>query len=55
MKPKILFPLVLLAFVLSGCFVFSFYPLYTDQDLFPNRRVDRQGLGVVAFCAPAGY
>jgi len=36
MKPKILLSLVLLAFVLSGCFVFSFYPLYTDRDLFPN-------------------
>lgn len=36
MKPR---PLLLVAFLLvflSGCIVYSFYPLYTQEDLFPN-------------------
>lgn len=28
--------LLVLALGFSGCFVFSFYPLYTEKDLFPN-------------------
>lgn len=35
MKTKIFFPVALLLF-LSGCVVFSFYPLYTEKDLFAN-------------------
>ena len=26
----------MIAILLSGCVVFSFYPLYTEKDLFPN-------------------
>ncbi len=36
MKTKIFFTILLLSIFLSGCLVFSFYPLYTDDDLFPN-------------------
>ncbi|MGV8134189.1 MAG: hypothetical protein AB2L20_03160 [Mangrovibacterium sp.] len=36
MKTKITIPLVTLFLFLSGCVVFSFYPLYTPKDLFPN-------------------
>lgn len=36
MKLRILTPLAIIAIILSGCFVFSFYPLYTEEDLFPN-------------------
>jgi hypothetical protein len=36
MKWKNSLALLLLIFCLSGCVVFSFYPLYTGKDLFPN-------------------
>ncbi len=36
MKPKNLILVVALALTLSGCVVFSFYPLYTSKDLFAN-------------------
>ena len=32
---KYILPL-LLALFMSGCVVFSFYPIYTEDDLFPN-------------------
>ncbi len=36
MKTKIFFFILLVAVFLSGCIVYSFYPLYTEKDLFPN-------------------
>lgn len=36
MKRKSLFLTALLLVFLYGCFVYSFYPLYTDDDLFAN-------------------
>lgn len=36
MKTRTLMMLGILAIFLSGCLVFSFHPLYTDADLFPN-------------------
>ncbi|MEL7588267.1 MAG: hypothetical protein AAGU19_16275 [Prolixibacteraceae bacterium] len=36
MKAKIIIPVIALLLFLSGCVVFSFYPLYTDNDLFAN-------------------
>jgi hypothetical protein len=36
MKWKNSFALLLVIFCLSGCVVFSFYPIYTEKDLFPN-------------------
>ena len=36
MKTKILFSFIVLSVLLSGCIVYSFYPLYTEKDLFPN-------------------
>jgi hypothetical protein len=36
MKWKSSFLILLLAISLSGCVVFSFYPLYSDKDLFAN-------------------
>jgi len=36
MKWKNSILLLLAIFCLSGCVVFSFYPLYTEKDLFPN-------------------
>jgi hypothetical protein len=36
MKPRLLFLAALLFVFISGCMVFSFYPLYTEEDLFPN-------------------
>jgi len=36
MKTKIFVPVVTLLLFLSGCVVFSFYPLYTERDLFAN-------------------
>ena len=36
MKWKNSFALLLVIFCLSGCVVFSFYPLYSEKDLFPN-------------------
>jgi hypothetical protein len=36
MKWKNSFVLLLVIFCLSGCVVFSFYPLYTQKDLFAN-------------------
>lgn len=36
MKPKIIIPILILFLFFSGCVVFSFYPLYTEKDLFPN-------------------
>ena len=36
MRTKKLFPILLVALFLSGCVVYSFYPLYTAKDLFPN-------------------
>jgi hypothetical protein len=32
---KVLLPVALFIFI-SGCVVYSFYPLYTEKDLFPN-------------------
>ncbi len=36
MKAKVFIPVLLIALFLSGCFVYSFYPLYTEDDLFAN-------------------
>lgn len=36
MKRKIYILVALIAVFLSGCVVYSFYPLYTEKDLFPN-------------------
>jgi hypothetical protein len=36
MKWKNSFVLLLVIFCLSGCVVFSFYPIYSEKDLFPN-------------------
>ena len=36
MKNKIWITILLLALFFSGCVVYSFYPLYTKDDLFPN-------------------
>jgi hypothetical protein len=36
MKTKNLMFILLVAVFLSGCVVYSFYPLYTEKDLFPN-------------------
>ncbi|SFF35406.1 hypothetical protein [Sunxiuqinia elliptica] len=36
MKSKSVVLVSLLVLFLSGCIVFSFYPLYTEEDLFPN-------------------
>ncbi len=36
MKSKNLYLIALLFVFLSGCIVFSFYPLYTDDDLYAN-------------------
>ena len=36
MKNRIWITVLLLALFFSGCVVYSFYPLYTDDDLFPN-------------------
>ena len=36
MKSKSLLFIVLIFVFLSGCMVYSFYPLYTEDDLFPN-------------------
>lgn len=36
MKNRILLVSVVLAVLLSGCVVYSFYPLFTEKDLFPN-------------------
>ena len=36
MKFKSILFLTALVFSLSGCLVFSFYPLYTEENLFPN-------------------
>lgn len=36
MRTKKLFPILLVALFLSGCVVYSFYPLYKAKDLFPN-------------------
>ena len=36
MKLRILSTIAVAALLLTGCFVFSFYPLYTDEDLFAN-------------------
>ena len=36
MKTRIWITVVLLALFFSGCVVYSFYPLYTKDDLFPN-------------------
>lgn len=36
MKTKVWITIVIIAFFLSGCIVYSFYPLYTEDDLFPN-------------------
>lgn len=36
MKPRSLLFVAFLLVFLSGCVVFSFYPLYTKDDLFPN-------------------
>ena len=36
MKFKSIFYVSLLFIFLSGCFIYSFYPLYTDDDLFAN-------------------
>lgn len=36
MKTRKFIPFLLLLLFLSGCVVYSFYPLYTKKDLFPN-------------------
>ncbi len=36
MNTKTILPIFVLFLFLSGCVVFSFYPLYTEKDLFPN-------------------
>jgi hypothetical protein len=36
MKTRNLFFILLVALFFSGCIVYSFYPLYTEKDLFPN-------------------
>jgi hypothetical protein len=36
MRLKNIFTLLLVVICLSGCVVFSFYPIYTQKDLFPN-------------------
>lgn len=36
MKIKTIFPVLAAAIFLSGCVVYSFYPLYNDDDLFEN-------------------
>jgi hypothetical protein len=36
MKPKFLITFIIFTLLLGGCFVYSFYPLYTEKDLFPN-------------------
>ncbi len=36
MKPRIVFSVLIILLLFSGCVVFSFYPLYTKDDLFPN-------------------
>jgi len=36
MKIRKFFLIGCLAFLFSGCVVYSFYPLYTENDLFPN-------------------
>lgn len=36
MKPRTLLFVAFLLVFMSGCVVYSFYPLYTDEDLFPN-------------------
>ncbi len=36
MKKKSYLFLIAIVFLFSGCFVYSFYPLYTEDDLFPN-------------------
>lgn len=36
MKTKNFFLILLVTIFLSGCVVYSFYPLYTEKDLFPN-------------------
>jgi hypothetical protein len=36
MKTRIFLTVLLLALFVSGCIVYSFYPLYKEKDLFPN-------------------
>ena len=36
MKTKKILTVLIVALFFSGCVVYSFYPLYTDKDLFPN-------------------
>jgi hypothetical protein len=36
MKNRIWITVLLIALFFSGCVVYSFYPLYTEDDLFPN-------------------
>ena len=36
MKRQILLTIALISLILSGCVIYSFYPLYTDDDLFEN-------------------
>ena len=36
MKTKRFFLIAILFVLMHGCMVFSFYPLYTEEDLFPN-------------------
>ena len=36
MKLKNIFFILGIALGFSGCLIFSFYPLYTEKDLFPN-------------------
>lgn len=42
MKPKNVIVVLLLALFVSGCVVFSFYPLYTEKDLFANELLSGQ-------------
>lgn len=36
MKSRIFLPIIIFTLFLSGCVVYSFYPLYTEKDLFAN-------------------
>jgi hypothetical protein len=36
MKARTFLMIIIITFLFSGCVVYSFYPLYTEKDLFPN-------------------
>lgn len=45
MKAKIIVPLMLVVLFFSGCVVYSFYPLYTPDDLFANEILTGKWIG----------